>query len=203
MRKPKQTYSRAAIIGLLLLYAASVFAHDGVHIGASGFAAGFAHPFSGLDHLLAMLAIGLWAAQNRRSALWVLPAAFPLMMVLGALLAIAGLHTSLAEPGIAATLAVLGLLIAFAVRMPVWCAALLVSVFGMLHGYAHGLEMPRDATMGMFGLGFVAATLLLHLSGVALGMLARQPRARALLLPAMLRVAGMGITVVGMYFLAA
>lgn len=198
MHKPKQIYSRAAIIGLLFLYAASVFAHDGAHSGASGFAAGFAHPFSGLDHLLAMLAIGLWAVQNRRSALWVLPAAFPLMMVLGALLAVAGMQTSLAEPGIAASLAVLGLLIAFAVRMPVWGAALLVSVFGMLHGYAHGLEMPSDATMGMFGLGFVAATLLLHLCGVALGMLARQPRALA-----MLRVAGMGIAAMGMYFLAA
>ncbi|MES2103588.1 MAG: HupE/UreJ family protein [Pseudomonadota bacterium] len=198
MRKPKQIYSRTAIVGLLFLYAASVFAHDGVHPGIMGFADGLAHPFSGLDHLLAMLGIGLWAAQNRRSALWVLPIAFPLMMVLGAALATMGLTMSFVEPGIAGSVAVLGLLIAFTVRMPVWAAAILVSLFGMFHGYAHGVEMPRDATLGMFSLGFVLATLLLHLAGVAIGLLARHPRALSAV-----RLGGVGIAAVGMYLLAA
>ena len=197
MRKPKQIYSRTAILGLLFLYAASVFAHDGVHT-VMGFADGLAHPFSGLDHLLAMLGIGLWVAQNRRSALWVLPIAFPLMMVLGAALATMGLTMSFVELGIAGSVAVLGLLIAFAVRMPVWAAAILVSLFGMFHGYAHGVEMPRDATLGMFGLGFVLATLLLHLTGVAIGLLARHPRALSAV-----RLGGVGIAAVGMYLLAA
>jgi len=196
--KPKHIYSRTAIVGLLLVYAASVFAHDGVHAGIMGFADGFAHPFSGVDHLLAMLGIGLWAAQNRRSALWVLPVAFPLMMVLGAALATIGVGMPIAEPGIAGSVAVLGLLIAFAVRMPVWGAALLVSLFGMFHGYAHGAEMPEGAAMGMFGLGFVLATLTLHLAGVAIGLLATHPRALAAV-----RVGGMGIAAVGMYLLAA
>ncbi|MFZ6647588.1 HupE/UreJ family protein [Undibacterium sp. TJN25] len=197
MRQPQQIYPRIAIAGLLLLYAASVFAHDGVHTAAMGFAEGFAHPFSGIDHLLAMLGIGLWAAQNKRSALWVLPLAFPLMMILGAVLATAGMGMSFAELGIASSVAVLGLLIAFAVRMPVWGAAILVSLFGMFHGYSHGVEMPKGAAIGMFGLGFVMATLLLHVAGLAIGLLARHPRALSAV-----RVSGIGIAAVGMYLLA-
>ncbi|WP_394778981.1 HupE/UreJ family protein [Undibacterium sp.] len=184
--------------GLLLTSAAPAFAHNGVHAAAMGFAEGFAHPFSGIDHLLAMLGIGLWAAQNRRSALWVLPTAFPLMMVLGALLATVGMGMSFAELGIASSVSVLGLLIAFAVRMPVWSAAILVSLFGMFHGYSHGVEMPKDAAIGMFGLGFVLATLLLHMAGVAIGLLAKHPRAISAV-----RFGGAGIAAVGMYLLAA
>lgn len=198
MHSPKRLYSRSAILAVLLLYAASVLAHDGAHTGAIGFAQGFSHPFSGLDHLLAMLGIGLWAAQNRRSALWVLPLAFPLMMVLGAVLASLGVRMSLAEPGIAGSVAALGLLIAFAVRMPVWGAAVLVSLFGMFHGYAHGMEMPADAAAGMFGLGFVLATLSLHLVGVGIGLLATHPRALSAV-----RFGGAGMAVAGLYLLAA
>lgn len=198
MRNPRHLYSRSAIVAVLLLYAASVFAHDGVHTGVMGFAEGFAHPFSGLDHMLAMLGIGLWAAQNQRSAVWVLPLAFPLMMVLGAVLATLGMSMSIAELGIASSVAVLGLLIAFAVRMPVWGAAMLVSLFGMFHGYSHGVEMPKGASAAMFGVGFVLATLALHLAGVAIGLLATHPRALSLV-----RLGGAGIAAVGVYLLAA
>jgi urease accessory protein len=161
-------------------------------------AAGFAHPFSGIDHLLAMLAVGLWAAQNKQRALWVLPLAFPLMMVVGALLAFAGLQMPAVETGIAASVAVLGLLIAFAVRLPLWGSTLVVSVFAMFHGYAHGAELPHGSSAALYGAGFIAATALLHAAGLGIGLVAGQQMADRVV-----RIGGVGIAAVGAYLLAA
>ena len=161
-----KTILRSASFVLASVAASSVFAHpghgDSLLTASMSFSAGFHHPFSGLDHLLAMLAVGLWAAQNKRSALWVLPLLFPLMMLVGALLAFAGLVVPGAETGIAASVAVLGLLIAFAVRLPLSASSALVSLFALFHGYAHGTELPHGSSAAMYGLGFVLATALLR-----------------------------------------
>ncbi len=197
MRKIQTTLVRGIVAGLLCLISVSAFAHEGVHHDTMGFVAGFMHPFSGLDHLLAMVAIGLWAAQNRQPALWVLPLSFPLMMIAGALLARSGVAIPMVETGIASSLAVLGLLIAFAVKMPVWLAATIVSVFGAFHGYAHGAEMSPTASIAMSGTGFVLATLLLHVAGLSIGLSAKSVRLQSLI-----QLGGCGITLMGAYLLA-
>ncbi|HWW08432.1 HupE/UreJ family protein [Collimonas sp.] len=189
-------YGRLSALAIAALGIGSAFAHPG-HPDAFGFNDGFIHPFSGIDHLLAMLAVGLWAAQNKRSALWVLPLVFPLTMVLGALLALAGLQLPGVETGIAASVAVLGLLIAFAIRMPVWASAAVVSVFALFHGYAHGSELPHGASALWYGVGFVAATALLHLAGLAIGLVAGQKMAAQAV-----RVGGLAIAAVGGYLLS-
>ena len=187
---------------MAVLAAGSAIAHPGhpdslMSISAS-FSAGFSHPFFGVDHLLAMLAVGLWAAQNKHSAIWVLPLVFPSMMVVGALLACAGLSLPVAETGIAASVAVLGLLIAFAVSMPVWAGTVVVSLFALFHGYAHGSELPHGSSVAMYGLGFVLATSLLHAAGLGTGLFAgRQMANRAM------RLGGIGIAAAGAYLLAA
>jgi urease accessory protein len=195
--------ARRILLALPMAMAANAaLAHVGNDFGNHhrllGFEEGFFHPFSGLDHLLAMLAIGLWAAQNRRQALWVLPLAFPLAMVAGAALALEGWRLPLAEAGIAGSAAVIGLLIAFAVRLPLAAAAALVALFGAFHGYSHGTEMPLNANVGAYGLGFVLATLMLHLTGLTLGWIARGQRGAAVL-----KLGGLAIAASGMYLLAA
>ncbi|ADJ66191.1 HupE/UreJ family protein [Herbaspirillum seropedicae] len=197
-----KTRARLGVLAVTALAAGTALAHPG-HPGSAmdasaSMAAGFAHPFSGIDHLLAMLAVGLWAAQNKQRALWVLPLAFPLMMVAGALLAFAGLQVPAVETGIAASVAVLGLLIAFAVRMPLWGSTLVVSLFAMFHGYAHGAELPHGSSAAMYGAGFIAATALLHAAGLGIGLIAGQQMADRVV-----RIGGVGIAAVGAYLLAA
>ncbi len=197
--------TKAALrVGVLLsaaLAAGTALAHpghpDATMTASMSFAAGFSHPFSGIDHLLAMLAVGLWAAQNKRSAMWVLPLAFPLAMVAGALLAFAGLQIPAAETGIAASVAVLGLLIAFAVRLPLWSSTLVVSLFAMFHGYAHGSELPHGSSAAMYGMGFVLATAILHAAGLGIGLVAGKQMADRVV-----RFGGFGIAAVGAYLLS-
>ncbi|MRT31983.1 HupE/UreJ family protein [Herbaspirillum sp. CAH-3] len=197
-----KTRARLGVLAVTALAAGTALAHPG-HPGSTmeasaSMAAGFAHPFSGIDHLLAMLAVGLWAAQNKQRALWVLPLAFPLMMVAGALLAFAGLQMPAVETGIAASVAVLGLLIAFAVRLPLWGSTLVVSVFAMFHGYAHGAELPHGSSAALYGAGFIAATALLHAAGLGIGLVAGKQTADRVV-----RIGGVGIAAVGAYLLAA
>ncbi|MGZ3241527.1 MAG: HupE/UreJ family protein [Burkholderiaceae bacterium] len=185
------------ILGMIGLFMTPAFAHVSVSHLAIGFDAGFVHPFSGIDHLLAMLAIGIWAAQNKRPALWVLPIVFPSMMAVGAVVAVVGVHFPGMEIGVASSVAVLGLLIAFAVNMPVWAASLLVSLFAIAHGYAHGVELPSGASVLRYGAGFVMATALLHLIGLAVGLVASDKVAAKVV-----RIAGAGIGATGMYLLS-
>ncbi|MGZ3254057.1 MAG: HupE/UreJ family protein [Burkholderiaceae bacterium] len=179
------------------LLAVPAFAHVDASHFATGFAAGFAHPFSGIDHLLAMLAVGIWAAQNKRTAFWVWPMVFPLMMAIGAVVAIAGVHFSGVEMAIGGSVVVLGLLIAFAVNMPVWAGALLVSLFAVAHGYAHGVELPDGTSALRYGAGFVTATFALHLLGLTIGLIARDKMAMKTV-----RIGGAGMAATGMYLLS-
>lgn len=142
--------------------------HEG-HDLTWDFAGGVAHPFSGWDHLLAMIAVGLWATQLGGRSRWLVPTAFVSVMILGAALGTAGLHLYGVEHGIAASILVLGLLIAAAVKVPTPAGMLIVGTFAFFHGIAHGTEMPLSANGLNYGLGFVAATVALHLTGLAIG----------------------------------
>lgn len=183
---------KTAVFAATALLAVPAFAHPG-HDGA-GFSAGFMHPLLGIDHLLAMIAVGIWAAQSRKSALWVLPLAFPLMMVAGAALAVTGVNFPGVESGIAGSVAILGLLIAFAVRMPLWVATLVVSLFALVHGHAHGTELPDNASALTYGAGFVLATALLHVTGLAFSLVGDKAVARNTM-----RVIGAGVAATGLY----
>jgi len=181
--------------GAGLLAAPAAFAHTfGAH--GAGFADGFAHPFLGLDHMLAMLAVGVWAAQLGGYALWRVPAAFLLAMAGGALLAGPAMELAVLEKAIAASVLALGLSVLFALRLRAWLAVLAVGTFALFHGFAHGLEMPQTASPLGYGLGFLSATACLHLLGVAVGLsLLRVKMAQ--------RVGGLAIAVGGLLLLAA
>ena len=147
-----------------------------LNAGNAGAAQGFAHPFSGLDHILAMVAVGLWAAQIGRRALWMLPLAFPLAMAAGGLLGMGGVALPGVETGIGASVMLLGLLIALVARPPLPIATALVVMFAIFHGHAHGMELPQAASPVLYGLGFVAATALLHVIGLGIGQLLKLPQ---------------------------
>lgn len=145
-------------------------AHAEVAVGA-GLVNGLLHPILGPDHLIAMVAVGLWGAQLRAPLIWALPIAFPLMMAVGGVLGVLGLALPSVEVGIAASALALGLLIAFGVRAPVWAAVAIVSAFALFHGHAHGTELPHAANPLAYGLGFVISTGLLHLAGILIGLM--------------------------------
>ena len=162
------------IIGLLLmLFASNVFAHADAASVSGGFLSGLSHPIGGLDHITAMFAVGVWGFFLGRPAIWILPIVFPLVMAFGGVLGLLGIQVPMIEPGIAASSIVLGLLIAFAIKAPLWVAAVIVGAFAIFHGYAHGAELPEAANPLAYSLGFVIATGLLHLAGIAFGELAR------------------------------
>lgn len=163
---PKRLSATAAILALT---AAPAFAHldPGEH---GSFMAGLTHPLSGADHMLAMVAVGLWAAQIGGGARWLVPAAFVSLMALGFASALLGAPLPFVEPAILASVIGLGLLVALAARMPISACAAIVGAFALFHGHAHGGELGAAAAPA-FGLGFVAATAALHAAGVGLGML--------------------------------
>jgi len=162
--------------------------------GGAGFATGFAHPLVGLDHLSAMIAVGLWAAQLGGRALWQAPAAFVVTLAAGAGLAVLGVGLPAVEPGIMASVLVLGLLIAFTVRLRPAAAMALVGAFALFHGHAHGAEMPEAANPFLYAGGFALATALLHGVGVGLGWAAGRA-----LLPALARAAGAAFAAAGLW----
>jgi urease accessory protein len=166
----KKVINQSTIVLLLLasLTFDNAFAHTGEG-GANGFLAGVMHPISGFDHLLAMVSIGIWGATLGRPLVWVLPVAFPMMMVVGGILGIAGIPLPYIEPGIAGSVVVLGLAIAAAWRAPLAIAIAIVAVFGVFHGYAHGAELPSSASPAEFVAGFVICTGTLHIAGIGLG----------------------------------
>ena len=145
----------------------AAFAHTGAG-EAHGFLHGFVHPVGGLDHVLAMIAVGLFAARLGGRALWLVPASFVLMMVAGAGWSLAGYGLSFVEAGIAFSVVALGLALAIGRTLPDGIAAALVGGFAVFHGYAHGAEIPADVSGLSYGTGFVLATVLLHLTGIAL-----------------------------------
>ncbi|MFO1123352.1 MAG: HupE/UreJ family protein [Hyphomicrobiales bacterium] len=153
----------------LAAMAGAAQAHTG-HDLASGFAHGFAHPFSGTDHLLAMFAVGLLAANIGGRALWAVPAAFVSMMVAGGVWGLAGMGLPYFEAGIALSVAVLGLAALRRHSMPLVVAAALAGVFAVFHGYAHAVEMPLGAAALDYALGFVSATVILHAAGLGAGL---------------------------------
>ena len=161
----------------LLVIAPVAGAHEGGGV-AGGFYSGFVHPMLGWDHVAAMVAVGLWGAFLGNPAIWVLPIVFPMVMAVGGALGVAGVPLPAVETGIATSAVVLGLMVALAARPPLWVAALIVAVFAIFHGYAHGAELPEAANPLAYSLGFVIATGLLHLSGIAFGLLARWPAGR-------------------------
>jgi len=179
----------------LLLSPALAFAHPG-HDHA-GVMSGLAHPLFGLDHLLAMLAVGLWAAQQGGAARWALPLTFVATMLFGGLLGFAGIEMPLMETGIAGSVLALGLLVALAVRPPVAIAAGLTALFAASHGVAHGLELPALSSPWGYAAGFVAATAALHAAGYAVAR--SLPQAAAPLV----RIAGVASALTGAWLLAA
>ncbi|MDP3814180.1 HupE/UreJ family protein [Pseudomonas sp.] len=178
----------------LFLTPAAAFAHSGHD--HSGLMAGLAHPLFGLDHLLAMLAVGLWAAQQSGAARWALPLSFVASMLLGGLLGFNGVQLPLVETGIAASVLAFGLLLAVAIRLPLALSLGLTALFALSHGLAHGLELPELASPWGYATGFVVATAALHASGYALVRLL--PPAAAPLL----RLAGAAAALSGGWLLA-
>lgn len=178
----------------LCLAPAAAFAHSGHD--HSGLLAGLAHPIGGLDHLLAMLAVGLWAAQQKGTARWALPLTFVISMLFGGLAGFDGLQVPGLESGIAASVLALGLLVAVAARLPMAVALSLTSLFALSHGVAHGLELPEMAEPIGYALGFLAATAALHAVGYAL--VRYLPQAAAPLI----RLAGIGSAGAGIWLLA-
>ena len=151
---------------LCLLAASTAFAHPGHGAETNGFMAGLAHPFTGLDHLLAMLAVGLWSATTTKR-IWLAPLSFAGMLLIGALLAVNGLVVPAVEPTIAASVLALGLLIMASVRLPDFISAALVGSFALFHGAAHGVELGASAAL----VGMVIATAVLHSAGIGTGLL--------------------------------
>jgi urease accessory protein len=181
----------AVAVVILATLSSSAFAHVGGH--ASGLADGLAHPFSGLDHVLAMVAVGLWASRLGRPAIWLLPLTFPAVMALGAVVGASGMAVPGTEIALAGTVIVLGLVIAFALRPSVAASAALIGGFALIHGYSHGAELPPSSGALAYGAGFVAATFMLHAIGLAIGGLSRQALAA--------RAAGAAIAAVGVVLL--
>jgi urease accessory protein len=180
---------------VLVLCAAAnpALAHTGAEHALS-FAAGFKHPLTGLDHMLAMLAVGLWAGLVGGRALWVWPVAFVGVMLVGGTLGISGIALPLVESGILASVVVLGLLVLAAARLPVAVGVVLVGLFALLHGHAHGEELPAAAAAASYAAGFAIATAILHAVGLGIAYLAGNANARLAV-----RAAGALVAAAGLY----
>jgi len=163
-----KTALRSVLISLALIPGAAL-AHTGAG-HTDGFVHGFLHPIGGLDHLLAMIAVGMFAAYLGSRALWLVPVTFVGVMALGGLLGVSGVSLPYVELGIALSVVVLGLLVALCWNFPVAAAMAIVAVFAVFHGYAHGTELPENASGLGYGIGFMIATALLHLAGIAIGL---------------------------------
>jgi urease accessory protein len=164
---------------------------------ASGFLSGLAHPVSGLDHIIAMVAVGLWGAQLGAPAIWLLPVTFPIVMAFGGMLGLMGVPLPYTEVGIALSAIGLGAVVAAEARPPLWVAALLVGFFAIFHGHSHGTEIPPDENGVLYSVGFVIATGLLHLAGIGIGLIHRWKPGQMIL-----RLGGAGVAAAGGWFLA-
>jgi len=188
----------AAVAATALLSPEPAFSHvEPGTAGDGGFIAGVLHPVTGLDHVAAMVAVGLWGAILGAPAIWVLPIAFPLIMAFGAVLGVIGVPVPAIDLGIATSGIVLGTMVAASARPPLLIAFALVSLFAIFHGHAHGSALPEFGVPLLYAAGFVIATGLLHVCGIALGLLVRWSAGRVVV-----RASGALIAAVGLYFLA-
>ena len=180
---------------LTLLTATPALAH--IERGqAAGFLSGLSHPVSGLDHVLAMVAVGLWGAQLGAPAMWLLPVIFPMVMALGGTLGLLGIPLPFVEIAIALSAVLLGIMVMSEARPPVAVAAIMVGFFAVFHGHAHGTELPAGQSGLLYSMGFVAATGCLHGVGIAIGLIHRWPAGKIAL-----RIAGAGVALGGVFFL--
>jgi urease accessory protein len=191
---------RAILATALVLMPSLALAHPGIPGHTHDLASGFMHPIGGLDHVLAMVAVGLFAAQLGGRALWLVPASFVAAMAAAGIVGMSGIALPLTETGIALSVIVLGGAIALRLAMPVAAAMALVGFFAIFHGYAHGIETPQTASGLLYGLGFVAATALLHGLGIGIGLLVG--RLDAGYGRKLVRIAGSAAAVVGVALLA-
>ncbi len=181
-----------ALLGAFFL-AFPAFAHTGEGL-VGGFYSGFLHPVLGWDHVAAMVAVGLWGAFLRAPAIYILPIVFPVIMALGGAAGVVGAPLPYVEIGIALSSVLLGLLIAFAVKSPLWLATVIVGIFAVFHGHAHGTELPQASNAMSFSIGFVLATGLLHLLGIGLGVFIGRPGGKIAVrvMGALIALAGFG-----------
>ena len=180
---------------LIWLCPETAMAH--VHSGeAGGFLSGVQHPISGLDHVLAMVAVGLWGAQLGSPAVWMLPVAFPMMMAFGGMLGLIGIPLPGVEVGIAASGVVLGAMVLGEVKAPLAVSITMVGVFAIFHGHAHGTELSEGQNAMLYSLGFVISTGLLHAAGIGIGTVHRWKKGQPVL-----RAAGAVVMIGGLYFL--
>ena len=183
----------APLAYLLMISPAFAHSENGVAIDFWG---GFTHPIFGPDHVIAMVAVGLWGAFLGPPAIWLLPVVFPLVMAFGGVLGIVGMPLPGVETGIDLSAIALGMMVALAAKPPLWVAAVLVGVFAIFHGYAHGAELPIGADAVAFSMGFVVATGMLHLAGIAFGGLSKWPAGHIAV-----RAAGGVIALIGLAYL--
>ena len=181
---------------LLLLFSPRVLSAHTPGGETLGFISGLMHPVSGLDHVLAMIAVGLWGAQLGAPAIWLLPVTFPVVMAFGGMLALMGVRLAGIEIGIALSAVALGFVVFREIKPPLWFAAALVAAFAIFHGHAHGTELPAGANGLLYSIGFVVATGTLHACGIALGLAHRWPSGRTAL-----RATGGVVAVAGCVFL--
>ena len=187
--------ARCFVVASLCVLASPALAHV-LPEEAGGFLTGFLHPISGLDHVLAMVAVGLWGAQLGVPAIWLLPVTFPIVMALGGFLGLLGIPLPGVEIGIAASALLLGVAVMTERKPPLYAAAALVGFFAIFHGHAHGTELPPGQSGLLYSLGFVVATGCLHAIGIAIGAIHRWPAGQVAL-----RLAGGGVGIAGVFFL--
>ncbi|BCE03397.1 HupE/UreJ family protein [Marinicellulosiphila megalodicopiae] len=188
-------FQKTAVLLLSLTLAALANAHGESGV-AGGFILGFKHPIVGWDHVVAMVAVGLWGAFLGKPAIWILPVIFPVVMAFGGAMGIIGIPIPAIETGIAVSAIVLGCMVAIAARPPIWIAGIIVGVFAIFHGHAHGTELPTASSPLAYSIGFVLATGLLHLGGIAFGYLTRWPAGKIII-----RTGGGAIALSGIGFL--
>ncbi|WP_321389280.1 HupE/UreJ family protein [uncultured Desulfuromusa sp.] len=180
-------------LGVIFIFPSLAMAHTGIG-DTSGFMHGFSHPVYGVDHLLAMVAVGLWAAQQGGRATWIVPGAFVSVMILGGMLGFSGWPVVFLEAGILTSVLVMGILIVGAFRFPTRVSVLIVGFFALFHGYAHGAEMPASLGAVSYSLGFALSTAIIHSVGIIAGL-----GLQKLQIEKMARYAGGAIMLSGIY----
>ena len=192
---------RRAASSMMAAAAASLPVVAHAHIAPAGtaaeatFATGVLHPLTGADHVVAMIAVGLWGAQLGPPAMWSLPITFPLVMAIGGIAGVVGVPLPAVELGVAMSAVVLGLMVACELRPPLWMAMLVVGVFAVFHGHAHGAALPSFGVPILYAAGFVTTTGLLHFFGIAIGLLTWWPFGKVVV-----RAAGVAVALVGVTF---